>query len=54
MKCGLLHFMKKVVSRKNCDFLKIPDFSKFTIFVKTPEIGDPSTKIPGNLCHHKI
>ena len=36
MKWGLLHFTKKVVSRKNCDFLKIPNFSKFTIFIKTP------------------
>ena len=48
-KCGLLHFTKKVISRKNYDFLEIPNFSKFTISIKTPEISDPSTKIPGNL-----
>ena len=36
MKCGVLHFTKKVASRKNCDFLKIPNFSKLPIFVKTP------------------
>ena len=33
---GVTFHEKKVISRKNCDFLKIPDFSKFTIFVKTP------------------
>ena len=36
LKWCVLYFTKKVISRKNCDFLKIPDFSKFTIFVKTP------------------
>ena len=41
MKCGLLYFTKKVISRKNCDFLKIPNFSKFTIFVKTPRKWRP-------------
>ena len=46
-------FHEKSNLEKNYDFLKIPNFSKFTIFVKTPEIGDPSTKIPRNLCHHK-
>ena len=32
---------KKIISRKNCDFLKIPDFSKFTIFDKTPRKWRP-------------
>ena len=44
MKCGLLYFTKKVASRKNCDFLKIPNFSKFTIFVKTPRNWWPLDK----------
>ena len=29
-------FHEKSNLEKNCDFLKIPDFSKFVIFVKTP------------------
>ena len=37
----MIYFTKKVASRKNCDFLKIPDFSKFTIFVKTPRKWRP-------------
>ena len=32
----MLYFMKKVASRKNWDFLKIPNFSKFPVFSKTP------------------
>ena len=41
MKCGVLYFTKKVISRKNRDFLKIPNFSKFPIFDKTPRKWRP-------------
>ena len=48
-------FHEKSNLEKNCDFLKIPNFSKFTIFDKTPrKIGDTLTRIPGNLCQQLV
>ena len=44
VKWQVLYFTKKVISRKNRDFLKIPNFSKFPIFVKTPQNWWPLDK----------
>ena len=53
LKWWVLYFTKKVISRKIVISWKFLIFRNSQFSSKHPEIGDPSTKIPGNLGHTK-